>query len=198
MCSGADISWWVAHAAGIHLLDEESGEYNTTFIKKFFPDGGLRLVECVKRSQGLMVAKGNPKNISGIQDITKAGFRYINRQKGSGTRILCDYLLQKEGIDGDSIYGYHREEFTHTAVAALIAADSADAGMGIYSSAQIYNLDFIPICDEEYDLLIPDYAWDTPMVKQLLELIRSEQFRNRLEEMGGYLLDTPGRVKRHF
>jgi putative molybdopterin biosynthesis protein len=187
-----------AHVAGTHLLDESTGEYNTAFVKKHFPKGGVRLVECVKRTQGLMIRKGNPLNIKEFRDIAKEGLRYVNRQKGSGTRILCDYLCKKDGIDSNSIYGYEREEFTHTSVAALIAADSADAGLGIYSAAKLYDLDFLPICDEQYDLLIPDYAWDTPMVQRLLETLKSSAFREKLRELGGYTTENPGTVRQKF
>lgn len=187
-----------AHIAGTHLLDEKTGQYNASFIKKYFPNGGVRLVECVHRSQGLMVSPGNPLNISGIKDLIAPGLRYVNRQKGSGTRVLCDYLFKKEGFISAAIYGYEREEYTHTAVAALIAADSADAGLGIYSAAKLYGLDFIPVCDEQYDLLIPDYAWDTPALGRLLEVLQSDQFRARLEKLGGYTLDKPGTVREKF
>mgnify|MGYP001481157130 CR=1 FL=1 len=187
-----------AHVAGTHLLDEKTGQYNKSFIKKYFPSGGVRLVECVKRIQGLMVQRGNPKNIRGIGDLTKEGIRYVNRQKGSGTRVLCDYLCRQEGIDTGKIYGYNREEFTHTAVAALIASDSADVGLGIYSAAKLYNLDFIPICEEQYDLLIPDYAWNTTMVQRLIQILKSDGFRQRLEALSGYSLDKPGTVRERF
>jgi putative molybdopterin biosynthesis protein len=187
-----------AHIAGTHLLDEKTGQYNTAFIRKYFPNGGVRLVECVRRVQGLMVPKGNPKKLTGITDLIQPGLRYVNRQKGSGTRVLCDYLCKKEKLDTSAIYGYEREEFTHTAVAALIAADSADAGLGIYSAAKLYDLDFIPICDEQYDLLVPDYAWDTPLMNKLLEVLQSDAFRTRLEELGGYSLDKPGTVRERF
>ena len=187
-----------AHIAGCHLLDESDGSYNTAFIKKYFPKGGVRLVECVGRSQGLMLAKGNPKNIKSVSDLAQNGIRYVNRQKGSGTRILIDYLCKQENIDTGTIYGYDREEFTHTSVAAQIASGTADAGMGIYSAASLYELDFLPICMEQYDLLIPDYAWDSPMVQKLLEVLKSDEFRARLDAMGGYELDKPGTVRKHF
>ena len=185
-----------AHGAGCHLLDEADGSYNTSYLEKYFPNGGVYQVECVGRTQGLMVAKGNPLGIKGFGDI--ANLRYVNRQKGSGTRILADYLCRKEGIDPAAVYGYDREELTHTSVAAQIASGTADAGMGILSAARLYDLDFLPVCVEQYDLLIPDYAWDTPAVKALLEVLQSPAFRERLEQLGGYTLDRPGRVRRHF
>ncbi len=187
-----------AHVAGTHLLDEKTGGYNISFIQKYFPNGGVRLVECVRRSQGLMVAKGNPKKLQSIADLTTTGLRYVNRQKGSGTRVLCDYLCKKENIDTSAVYGYDREEYTHTAVAALIAGDSADAGLGIYSAAKLYDLDFIPICDEQYDLLVPDYAWDTLLLNRLLEVLKSDAFRTRLLRLGGYAIDNPGTVRERF
>lgn len=187
-----------AHAAGCHLLNEADGSYNTAYIKRYFPNGGVRLVECVGRTQGIMVQKDNPLGISCIEDLLKGNVRYVNRQKGSGTRVLLDYLCKVKGIDADKLYGYEREELTHTAVAAQIAADSADAGLGIYSAAKMYDLDFIPVCIEQYDLLIPDHAWDTPMVQKLIETMKSEQFRQRLEDMGGYTVDRPGEVREKF
>lgn len=186
------------HIAGIHLLNEADGTYNEAFLEKYFPNGGVRLVECVGRTQGIITAAKNPLGIRSIQDLKRPGLRYVNRQKGSGTRILLDYLCKREGIVTDDIYGYEREEFTHTSVAAQIASGSADAGLGIYSAAKLYDLEFIPICMEQYDLLIPDYAWETPMVKQLLQTMKSAEFREKLQQMGGYEIGTPGRVRRRF
>ena len=183
-----------AHAGGCHLLDTETGEYNLSFIKKYFPNGGVKLIRCVGRQQGVMVAKNNPLNIQKFADMAKPGLRYVNRQKGSGTRILSDYLCKVDGLDPDSIYGYDREELTHTSVAAQRANGSADAGMGIYSAAKLYDLDFIPICIEEYDLLIPDHAWDTPQVQQLIATLKSEAFREKILAMGGYTLENPGEI----
>lgn len=186
-----------AHAAGIHLLDGQSGEYNESYVKKYL-SGGVYLVECVGRTQGIMVRKGNPKNIRCIEDIAAQGVRYVNRQKGSGTRILLDYLCKKQGVDTSLIYGYGREELTHTSVAAQIAADSADAGLGIYSAAQLYGLDFVPVCVEQYDLLISESAWGSEGIVKLLEILKSDAFRSRLEAMGGYTVDDPGKVRLHI
>ena len=183
-----------AHAAGCHLLDTETGEYNIAFMRKYFPAGGVKLIRCVGRQQGMMVAKGNPLNIKKFADIAREGVRYVNRQKGSGTRILTDYLCKKDDVNPDSIYGYDREELTHTSVAAQIVSGSADAGMGIYSAAKLYDLDFLPICIEEYDLIIPDHAWDTPMVQQLIATLKSDAFREKILSMGGYTLENPGEI----
>ena len=183
-----------AHAAGSHLLDTADGSYNRSFIRKYFPKGGVRLISCVGRQQGLMVARGNPLNIRKFSDIARDGVRYVNRQKGSGTRILTDYLCKREHVDASAIYGYDREELTHTSVAAQIVSGSADAGMGIYSAAKLYDLDFIPICIEEYDLIIPNHAWDTPMVRSLLTILKSDAFREKILSLGGYTVDNPGEV----
>ena len=181
-----------AHLGGVHLLDEASGEYNRAYIRKYIPEGGVRLVRCVQRSQGLMAAKGNPLGIRGIEDLTR--LRYVNRQKGSGTRILLDYLLKQSGINAEIVTGYEREEITHTAVAAAVASGTADAGMGILSAARIYDLDFIPICEEEYDLLISESAWSMDSVQRLISVLQSDEFAARLEKLGGYQLDQPGEI----
>ena len=141
-----------------------------------------------------MVAHGNPLGLNQFSDIAREGIRYVNRQKGSGTRILTDYLCKQNGIDADAIYGYEREELTHTSVAAQIVSGSADAGMGIYSAAKLYDLDFIPICIEEYDLIIPDHAWDTPQVQQMLQTLKSDEFREKILALGGYTVDAPGEI----
>ena len=184
-----------AHAAGVHLLDENTGEYNIPFIKKYFPKGGVVLIECVKRVQGIIVQNGNPKNIRTLSDLTEKGLKFVNRQKGSGTRILCDYLCKKEGIDTKSIYGYDHEEYTHTAVAALIKAGDADAGLGIYSAAHMYDLDFMSVCEEEYDFLIPESELDSEKISRLLDTLKSPAFQMRLKDMGGYIMENPGKIR---
>ena len=175
-----------AHMGCIHLLDTENGTYNKSYIEKYFPDGGVKLIKCVGRIQGLMVKKGNPLDIRAFADITKG--RYVNRQLGSGTRILCDYLIAENNMNKNDIDGYRNEEFTHTAVAALIAAGNADCGLGIYSAAKMYDLDFIEICTEEYDFLIDENAFESEKVQKFLEAFRSDEFKQRLTKMGGYSL----------
>lgn len=173
-----------AHMGAIHLLDTESGEYNKSYVEKYFPDGGAVLVKGVGRIQGLITHKGNPLGIKDFADIVKC--RYVNRQRGAGTRILCDYLIKKNGIDINEINGYKNEKFTHTAVAALIASKSADTGLGIYSAAKIYDLDFIPVGNEEYDFLVNEKFIDDERVKAFFDVLHSEEFKSRLQEMGGY------------
>lgn len=176
-----------AHLGCIHLLDTETGEYNKSYVEKYFPNGGVRLVKGVGRVQGLMVKKGNPLNIRSFKDVAKV--RYVNRQLGSGTRILCDYLIAENGMNKKDIVGYKNEEFTHTAVAALVANGNADCGLGIYSAAKMYDLDFIEICIEEYDILIDEKAYNSESVQKFLGLLKSEEFINRLSQMGGYKFD---------
>ena len=148
------------HAAAIHLLDEATGEYNKSYIQKYLGNERIALVKCARRSQGFIVAGGNPKGIESVMDLGKQGVRYVNRQKGSGTRILLDYLLGRNGMDSSNIYGYEREEYTHMSVAALISAGSADTGLGIMAAAKIYSLDSVPVCDEQYDFIIPERYLD--------------------------------------
>ncbi|MBR2732479.1 MAG: molybdopterin biosynthesis protein [Clostridia bacterium] len=177
----------LAHMGGIHLLDPATGEYNKSYIEKYVPAGNAVAVKGVGRVQGLMVQKGNPLGIRSFADIR--GARYVNRQRGAGTRVLCDHLLAQNGISPEEILGYGNEEFTHTAVAALIAAGNADAGLGIYAAAKMYDLDFIPICNETYDFLIGKDDLAHPMVEAFLATLRSPEFKARLQEMGGYTED---------
>ena len=175
-----------AHLGGIHLLDTATGEYNKSYVEKYLPDGTARLVKGVGRTQGLMVKKGNPLGIKEFSDITRC--TYVNRQLGSGTRILCDYLIGKYALDKNNIEGYRNEEFTHTAVAAQIAAGNADCGLGIYSAAKMYDLDFIPVSNEEYDFLVSEKTAENEAVKIFFEILESDELKKRLNEMGGYEL----------
>ena len=177
----------LAHMGAVHLLDGGTGLYNNSYVRKYFPNGGAVLERGVRRIQGLMVRKGNPLGIRGFEDIRNV--RYVNRQRGAGTRVLCDHLIEKYGMDARQIDGYGNEEYTHTAVAALIAAGNADAGLGIYSAAKMYGLDFIPICDERYDFLISASYADDPMVRTFLAALRSRECAERLSRMGGYGLE---------
>lgn len=172
------------HLSGIHLLDEETGEYNTTYIEKYLSTQPVALIKCVNRVQGIITAKGNPKGIKSLEDLR--GNRFVNRQKGSGTRILLDYLMKQSGITANEINGYEREEFTHLSVAALVASNSADAGLGVYSAAFIYGLDFVPICEEEYDFVLPKQYLELDLVKKFIDVIESQEFKNELEKIGGY------------
>jgi len=173
------------HIAPIHLLDIETGEYNKSYVEKYFK-GDIVLVKGVRRTQGIMVKKGNPKGITAISDIAKAGVRYINRQKWAGTRVLFDFMLQKFEISQSNISGYENEEYTHTAVAAQIAGDNADAGLGIYAAAKNFDLDFVPVANEDYDFLIKTDMQNDPLVKAFLEVLHSDTLKNNLKDIGGY------------
>ncbi|HEX3030602.1 MAG TPA: substrate-binding domain-containing protein, partial [Clostridia bacterium] len=184
-----------AHIAGIHLLDEATGEYNTSYVNKYLENEGICIISCVKRVQGIMVAPGNPKRIKDITSMACEGISYVNRQKGSGTRILLDYMLKERGIDPANIYGYEREEFTHMSVAALVASGSADAGMGIYSASKAYKLDFIPVYEEKYDFIMPERFTKLEIIKCFIDVLRSDEFKSELYRMGGYKVDNPGEIK---
>lgn len=174
------------HLAPIHLLDMETGEYNISYIKKYLSNKNIRLIKCVKRIQGLMVQKGNPLNISSIEDIAKKKMRFVNRQRGAGTRLLFDYSLKNLNIKQEEILGYEREEFTHLSVAAAVASGDADCGLGVYSAAKLMDLDFIPICNEEYDLAIPEEYLELDTIKELIHVMRSEEFLKEIDKLGGY------------
>ena len=182
------------HCSGIHLLDYESGDYNLSYLQQHLPRQHWLLVNVAKRQQGLIVRKGNPLGIKSLPDLAREKIRYINRQKGAGTRILLDYLLQKNKIDSKQVNGYSREEYTHLAVAAAVKNDAADTGMGIYASARVMDLDFIPICEERYDLCILPDLLDEERLDILLETIRTQEFKQSLIRTGGYNTDLTGKI----
>lgn len=179
--------------APIHLLDEASGEYNVSYLKRMFKEP-MALIKGVDRVQGIMVKKGNPLGIKSIADMADGSVSYVNRQRGAGTRVLFDYKLKEAGIAPESIKGYDREMATHMAVAAAVASDSADAGMGVLSAAQAMGLDFIPVGVEEYDFAIPQRFLELPYVKSFIEILQSEDFQKRLKELGGYELRNAGEI----
>jgi putative molybdopterin biosynthesis protein len=184
-----------AHLAGTHLLDEETGEYNVSYIKKHLPGGKTALVNLVYRTQGFLVPKGNPKGIRGFEDLKRADVVFVNRQAGAGTRLLTDLHLKKLGIDPSSVKGYHHEEFTHMAVAAAVVSGAADTGLAVLSAAQALGLDFIPVAQERYDLAVPREFLETPPLKALLAIIREDaEFRAQLTAMGGYDVSEMGRL----
>ncbi len=184
----------VAHLATSHLLDVESGEYNFPYIKKILAEHNLVLVNMAYRQQGFMVSRGNPKKIMKVSDLVQKDVRYINRQKGSGTRVLLDYLLGKENINPDEIQGYHQEEFTHLMVASAVANKRVDVGLGIYSAAKAFQLEFVPLIKERYDLIIPEKYFHGKRIKKLLEIIKTNHFKEKATELGGYDLSQCGKV----
>jgi putative molybdopterin biosynthesis protein len=182
------------HLAPVHLLDEETGTYNISWLKKIFSGGDVRLVKGVGRIQGLIIQKGNPLRITGIADIKRC--RYINRQRGAGTRLFLDHLLKKNGIESGEIDGYSREAATHMAVAAAVQGGGADAGMGIASAAKALGLDFIPLGEEEYDFAVPPQFLELGGMKVFLDILRSGDFHDRLEQLasGAYSWDRAGEI----
>ena len=183
-----------AHLAPTHLLDENSGVYNVSYLQQLFPGEKMVLIKGVNRIQGLIVKPGNPLNILNVSDLTRC--RYVNRQRGAGTRVLLDYLLKKQGIAPEQISGYEREAATHMAVAAAVNSDSADCGMGVLSAARALGLDFVEVGPEEYDFAMPERFLELPLAQDFLELLRSEEFHQRLAELGGYSWDRCGEVVR--
>ena len=183
-----------AHITPTHLLDEETGVYNESYIRKLFPNEEMLLVKGVRRIQGLMVAKGNPLGIKGVEDLTRV--KYVNRQRGAGTRVLLDYKLKQAGISPSEIDGYDAEAATHMAVAAQVASGEADCGMGVYSAAHAMGLDFIPVGDEEYDFAMRPETYESPEMKCFLRLLGSDEFRSKLDELGGYSFEGSGTVIR--
>jgi len=184
----------VCHLAGTHLLDTEDGSYNRSYLKKYLPDTAVKLIHLVHRDQGLIVKPGNPKEIHGIEDIGRKDVSFINRQVGSGTRILLDYKLNQLGITADVINGYQNEEFTHMAVAVSVLSGSEDTGLGIYAAAKALNLDFIPVVTEQYDLVVPQEYFETEPVQILLDIINSPAFKQRVEALGGYNTQNTGEI----
>jgi len=182
------------HLATAHLLDPESGEYNFPYLKKMLPQKELIVVNLAYREQGIMVKKGNLKNIKELNDLTRENIKFINRQKGSGTRILLDYLLKKRGINPFNINGYFQEEFTHLMVASAVATGNVDAGLGILSAAKAFYLDFIPVAKERYDIIIPKEWYTSLRIQKLLSIIRSEKFKKKVLSLGGYDLSQCGKV----
>ncbi len=183
----------LAHFGGTHLLDPETGEYNISYIRKYLPDTRVELITLVHREQGFMVPRGNPKNIRGVADLAREDIVFVNRQKGAGTRVLLDYHLEHEGITPDRVQGYRHEEYTHMAVAVDVLSGKADTGLGILAAARALDLDFVPLAEERYDLLVNRDAMDHPGVERLLAIMETEAFRKRVEGMGGYSTRETGK-----
>ncbi len=184
----------LAHVAGTHLLNPDDGSYNISYLQKHLPETPVKLVHLVQREQGLIIRPGNPKNIQGIEDLSRKEISFINRQSGSGTRILLDFKLSRMGLDPSDISGYSNEEFTHMAVAVAVLSGIADAGLGIYAAAKALHLDFIPIITESYDLVIPDDVFDTENIQLLLEIISSDEFKLQVNQLGGYHTQNTGQI----
>lgn len=182
------------HFAGAHLFDPDANDYNFPFLEKYLPGASITLVNLAIRHQGFIVPKGNPANLRTIHDLAGGSLRFLNRQRGAGTRILFDHHLREAGIPNEAVQGYEKEEFTHMAVAVNVLTGAADTGLGIFAAAKALDLDFVPLARERYDLIIPDRFLDTPSVKAVLQLLKSPTFRARIEALGGYETTLTGQI----
>lgn len=184
-----------AHVAGSHLLDEQTGEYNISFIQRYLAGTSVKLINLAYREQGLIVPAGNPKSINGFEDIAKNERLFINRQGGAGTRLLTDKVIKDCKLKPQDIRGYEHEEYTHMSVAAAVANGSVDCGMGIRAAAYALKLDFVPVAEERYDLIIPTEFFDDEKIVKMLELIRTNKdFHDRILSLGGYDLRDCGKI----
>jgi len=181
------------HLAGSHLLDAETGEYNLSYIREYLPDIPVVVITLVHREQGLIVAPGNPHHIAGLADLVN-GVRYVNRQRGAGTRVLLDYHLGLQGIEPSSIQGYEHEEYTHLAVAAAVASGRADCGLGIHAAARALELDFIPLYQERYDLILRQETYRSEKIQPLLALLEDPAFKAAVKKLPGYDVRSMGRL----
>ena len=183
-----------AHLAGSHLLDPATGEYNISYIRQYMPNIPVKVVALVGRDQGLMVKKGNPKGVKNLGDLSKPQVQFVNRQRGAGTRVLLDYHLNAMAMSADSILGYTQEEYTHLGVAAAIASGRADCGLGIAAAAQALDLDFVPLFQERYDLVIPKVFADDKLLAPLFDLLTDSAFREAVSHLMGYDVSVMGTI----
>jgi putative molybdopterin biosynthesis protein len=183
----------LCHLAGSHLLDPDSGEYTLPWVRRVVGDADIAIVRLVQREQGLIVGPGNPHDLGGIEDLVRPGLRYVNRQRGAGTRVLLDHELGRRGIAPDAVGGYEREEHTHLAVAAAVAAGRADCGLGILAAARAFGLDFVPVAREPYDLVLAAETVEEPLLAPLWALLDDPSFGAQVEALGGYSVAEMGR-----
>jgi molybdate-binding protein len=183
-----------AQLAGVHLLDIESGEYNVPFVKHLLPEEAVILITLAHREQGILVAPGNPKRIRSVRDLARRHVHLINRQPGAGTRLLLFHHLRRNGIDPRTLPGYDREVPTHAAVAAAIAAGTADAGPGIRAAAEACGLGFVPLARERYDLAVLRRVFDSPTFRPVLEILHGTEFSQAAVVIPGYDTGEMGRI----
>jgi putative molybdopterin biosynthesis protein len=183
-----------AHLAGSHLLDPETGEFNLRYIREYLPDTPVVVVALVGRQQGLLVQPGNPKDIRTLQDLARPDVAFVNRQRGAGTRVLLDFHLTNLRVAFEAIRGYNQEEYTHLAVAAAVASGRADCGLGIAAAAQALELDFVPLFQERYDLVIPREYYQSELLAPLLELLKQDDFRKAVAALPGYDIEPMGKL----
>lgn len=183
-----------AHLAGSHLPNPETGEYNISYIRQYMPGIPVRVIALVGRDQGLMVRHGNPKGIRDLEDLTKPQVQFVNRQRGAGTRVLLDYHLKRNAIAPEYIVGYSQEEYTHLGVAAAVASGRADCGLGIAAAAQALDLEFIPLFQERYDLVIPKPFAEHDLLAPLFSLFMDDRFREAVAQLPGYDVSVMGTI----
>lgn len=183
-----------AHLAGSHLLDPQSGEYNLPYLKQYLPETPVSVVTWVGREQGLVIQPGNPKKIKNLADLRREDVLFVNRQRGAGTRVLLDYHLGLLGIEPASVQGYAQEEYTHLAVAAAVASGRADCGMAVTAAARALELDFIPLYQERYDLIIPCEFLRGNLLTPLFDLMSESRFRKAAGALPGYDLSQMGKI----
>ena len=183
-----------SHIAGCHLFDPDTGEYNLPYLPRYLPDLETIVINLIYRDLGLILRPGNPRNITGIENLAQPKIRIINRQDGSGTRILLDFELKRFGIDSKQINGYEKEVNTHNEVAMAVLSGTADVGLGILSAAKMLGLEFIHITKERYDLVIPEEKFSAKPLTALMEVIKSQEFKAKIEQMGGYDTRDSGKV----
>jgi putative molybdopterin biosynthesis protein len=183
-----------AHLAGTHLLDTQTGEYNVSYLPQYLPDTPVLLVTWVGREQGLLIQKGNPRQIKSLLDLARPDVRFVNRQRGAGTRVLLDFHLQKLGIVSQSVKGYDQEEYTHLAVAAAVVSNRADCGLGITAAARALDLDFIPLFNERYDLVIPCEYASSDLLRPIFDLMGDKEFRLAVASLPGYDVSVMGNI----
>jgi putative molybdopterin biosynthesis protein len=183
-----------AHLAGSHLLNPDTGEYNISYIRQYMPEIPVKVVALVGRDQGLMVKRGNPMGMKTLEDLTRPHMRFVNRQRGAGTRVLLDYHLKQLRIPAERIVGYSQEEYTHLGVAAAIASGRADCGLGIAAAAQALDLEFIPLFQERYDLVVPKPFAEGDLLAPLFGLFAEPRFREAVAQLPGYDVSVMGTV----
>ncbi len=182
------------HMGGTHLLDPDTGEYNESYVRRHLPGIPARLLTLAFREQGFMVPRGNPKRILDFADLTREDVRMVNRQAGSGTRVLMDYHLQEQGVDSRRIQGYDQEEYTHMTVAVQVLTGAADVGLGILAAAQALDLDFVPVATERYDLCVPTRFWEDARIQEVRTTLASSDFKETVSALGGYDVAPMGEV----
>lgn len=176
----------LGHVAGCHLLDPDTGEFNLSYARALFPGRALMLVTLAHRRQGLILPPGNPRGYASLEDVVRDGARLVNRNRGSGTRVWLDRLLDRAGVERSEVPGYDTEVYTHEQAAHAVADGLADAALGIYAAAAARGLAFVPLIEERYDLVMPRKLYESELLAPLLHLLHDEGFKQAVDGLGGY------------